>query len=242
MSPVVNWRNRFLLSAAAILVIANRLLPAQTTFANLRGTVRDASGATIANAAVTVRNAATRVTRDTRTDEAGTWTVFDLPPARYEVTIVASGFAVERRTDIELTVNAEEVLAFSLNPSSVESRVDVHAETPGVELENANLSGVDGPNVVRELPLNGRDWTQLALLEPGVSAIRTQDALNGSTSNRGSRGFGSAVTIDGARPGQNNYLLGGISQNDYTNGPPGNVLGLALGVDAIEEFSILSGC
>src|SRR5262249_46469427 len=59
-------------------------------------------------------------------------------------------------------------------------------------------------------------------------------------SNRGSRGFGSAVTIGGARPAQNNYLLDGISQNDYTNGVPGSALGLALGVDAIQEFSVLT--
>ena len=88
--------------------------------------------------------------------------------------------------------------------------------------------------------MNGRDWTQLALLGPGISAVRTQNALNGSSSNLGSRGFGSAVTIGGARPTQNNYLLDGISQNDYTNGVPGSALGLALGVDAIEEFSVLT--
>ena len=88
--------------------------------------------------------------------------------------------------------------------------------------------------------MNGRDWTQLALPGPGVSAIHAQNALNGSNSNRGSRGFGSAVTIGGTRPAQNNYLLDGISQNDYTNGSPGSAVGLALGVDAIQEFSVLT--
>jgi hypothetical protein len=78
----------------------------------------------------------------------------------------------------------------------------------------------------------------LTLLQPGVSAVRTQDSLNGSSSNRGSRGFGSAVSIDGGRPTQNNYFLDGISLNDYTNGVPGNTIGLSLGVDAIQEFSV----
>ena len=92
----------------------------------------------------------------------------------------------------------------------------------------------------RELPLNGRDWTQLALLQPGVSAIRTQNTLNGSSSNRGSRGFGSAVSIGCGRPTQNNHFVDGISQNDYTNDVPGGAPGLALGVDAIQEFSVLT--
>jgi hypothetical protein len=224
----------------AILMIAYGLLPAQTTFASLRGTVHDPSGDVIANATVTVRNSATQVLRDTRSDVAGAYNFFDLPPSIYEVTIAATGFATQRRTDVELAVNAEEVLDSTLTPPTVQTSVDVHAEASGIDIESAALSYVEDSRSVRELPLNGRDWTQLAFLEPGVSAIRTQNALNGSSSNRGSRGFGSAVTIGGTRPGQNNYLLDGISQNDYTNGAPGSALGLALGVDAIQEFSVLT--
>jgi hypothetical protein len=222
-----------------ILTIAKGL-SAQTTFATLRGAVHDPSGATIANATITLRNAATRVLRETRSNGEGAWTVFDLPPSRYEITVVAPGFAAQRRTDVELTVNREQVLDISLIPSTVQSSVDVQAEPTGVDLDSADLSAVQDARAVRELPLNGRDWTQLALLGAGVSAIHTQNALNGSNSNRGSRGFGSAVTIGGTRPAQNNYLLDGISQNDYTNGVPGGAVGLALGVDAIQEFSVLT--
>jgi hypothetical protein len=237
---MTTWRNPTALGIAVILMIADALLPAQTTFASLRGTIHDPTGAAVANATVTVRNSATQVSREMRSDNAGAYNLFDLPPSRYEVTIIAPGFATERRTDVELTVNAEEVLDFSLNPSTVRSSVEVSAEATGIDLDSAALTYVEDSQTVWELPLNGRDWTQLALLQPGVSAIRTQNALNGSSSNRGSRGFGSAVTIGGTRPGQNNYLLDGTSQNDYTNGVPGNVLGLALGVDAIQEFSILT--
>lgn len=233
----VNWRNRIGLSVV-FLMIGEAVSHAQSTFANLRGTVHDPSGAAITNASVTVRNSATRVSRETRTDGAGAYSVFDLPPSTYEITIAAPGFAMQRRTGLELTVSTEAAVDFSLNLATAQSSVEVQAAAHGIDLESAVLSEVDDPRALRELPLNGRDWTQLALLEPGVSAIRTQNSLNGSTANRGSRGFGSAVTIGGARPGQNNYLLDGISQNDYTNGPPGNVLGLALGVDAIEEFSV----
>ncbi len=173
-------------------------------------------------------------------NNAGIYSLTDLQPSTYEMTVAAVGFAGQRRTNIELTVGSEEVLNFALSPSTVNSSIDVTADVPGVEEESAALAGVEDARTTRELPLNGRDWTQLALLQPGVSAIRTQNTLNGSSSNRGSRGFGSAVSIGGGRPTQNNYFLDGISQNDYTNGVPGNALGLALGVDAIQEFSILT--
>ena len=136
-----------------ILMISDSLLSAQTTFASLRGTIHDSSGAAIANATVIVRNSATQVLRNTRSDEEGTWTVFNLPPSRYEITIAAPGFASQRRTDVELTVNAEEALNFSLNPSTIESRVDVHAGIPIIDVESTALTDVEETRAVRELPL-----------------------------------------------------------------------------------------
>jgi len=171
---------------------------------------------------------------------AGIYSVPDLQPSTYEMTVSTVGFASQRRPNIVLTVGSEEVLNITLSPSIVNSSIDVIADASGVEQESAALAGVEDARATRELPLNGRDWTQLALLQPGVSAIRAQNTLNGSSSNRGSRGFGSAVSIGGGRPTQNNYFVDGISQNDYTNGVPGSGLGLALGVDAIQEFSILT--
>jgi hypothetical protein len=92
---------------------------------------------------------------------------------------------------------------------------------------------------VRELPLNGRSWTDLTTLQAGTNAIVTQPSF-ATGSDRGNRGFGSQVTISGSRPQQNNYRLDGISVNDYANGSPGSVLGGTLGVDAIKEFSVLT--
>src|SRR5207302_481690 len=92
---------------------------------------------------------------------------------------------------------------------------------------------------VREWPLNGRSWTDLAALSPGVDTIHTQTDFSAG-SDRGNRGFGQQLTISGARPQQNNYRLDGISLNDYANGAPGSVLGGNLGVDAIQEFSVLT--
>jgi len=92
---------------------------------------------------------------------------------------------------------------------------------------------------VRELPLNGRDWTQLATLQAAVSAIPTQQPT-GETGARGNRGYGNEVSISGTRPQLNNYRLDGISIVDYSGGSPGSVAGVALGVDAIAEFSVLT--
>jgi len=89
------------------------------------------------------------------------------------------------------------------------------------------------------LPLNGRDWTSLATLQPGVNLIENQ--VDYAQSARGNRGFGAELTISGQRTTGNNYRLDAVSVNDYANSGPGNVIGAALGVDAIQEFSVLTG-
>jgi hypothetical protein len=115
----------------------------------------------------------------------------------------------------------------------------VTTEAPAVQLASSDISAVVTANTVRELPLNGRSWTDLAALQPGVSTIQTQPSFS-TGADRGNRGFGQQLTISGARPQQNNYRLDGISLNDYANGAPGSVLGGNLGVDAIQEFSVLT--
>jgi hypothetical protein len=108
-----------------------------------------------------------------------------------------------------------------------------------VELGNSALSAVVMGETARELPLNGRDWTQLAALEPGTVTVRSQpDASNASS--RGNRGFGQQLSIAGARPQLNSYRIDGIIANDYANSTPGSTIGLSLGTDAIGEFSVVS--
>ena len=113
------------------------------------------------------------------------------------------------------------------------------AEAPAVQLASSDISATVQATTVRELPLNGRSWTDLAALQPGVNTIQTQPSFS-TGADRGNRGFGQQLTISGARPQQNNYRLDGISLNDYANGAPGSVLGGSLGVDAIQEFSVLT--
>src|SRR4029077_16333347 len=85
-----------------------------------------------------------------------------------------------------------------------------------------------------ELPLNGRSTSDVAALEPGVIRTLTQISTNGSS------GYGTQMEIFGGRPRQNNSRLDGISVNDYANGPRGNALGIVLGVDALEQMSVLT--
>src|ERR1700716_1692177 len=210
---------------------------AQVAGANLSGTIRDASSAVIANAKVSIKNTATGVTRDVTTDSAGLYSAPNLLPGIYEVTIVAAGFSTSVQTGLTLTVGASQALDISLQIGRTTERFDVSGIAPDVQLTSSIMSGEVDSVTVRELPLNGRDWTQLATLQPGVASVRVE----AGPSNRGNRGYGTLLTVSGHQPYENNYRVNGISINDYSNGSPGSTLGVNLGVDAIQEFSVLIG-
>jgi TonB-dependent Receptor Plug Domain len=126
-----------------------------------------------------------------------------------------------------------------LTVGQITQKVVVTEQAPIVELASSTVSGEVSATTVRELPLNGRSWTDLAALSPGVNQIHTQVDFS-SGSDRGNRGFGQQLSISGTRPQQNNYRLDGVSLNDYANGAPGSVIGGNLGVDAIQEFTVLT--
>jgi Carboxypeptidase regulatory-like domain/TonB dependent receptor/TonB-dependent Receptor Plug Domain len=220
-----------------LLLMCGRVFP-QVVGATLSGTVTDQSGAVIPNAQVSIKNVATGVTRDLSTDAAGFYTAPNLLAGAYEVTTSAQGFATQVRTGITLTVGAQQVLNLAMQVGKVTEKVQVAGEAPTVQLASSAISAVVGASTVVELPLNGRSWTDLASLQPGVAPIETQKPFGSNT--RGNRGFGAQLAISGARPQQNNYRLDGISINDYANGGPGSVLGGNLGVDSIQEFSVLT--
>jgi carboxypeptidase family protein/TonB-dependent receptor-like protein len=214
-------------------------LHAQVAGGTISGTVTDSSGRVINKVEITITNVATGVTRVVTTNDEGFYSAPNLLPGTYELNFSASGFKVEARKNIELTVGALVGLDQTLRVGSLSETVVVQSEIPAVQLSTSDLSAVVNATTVRELPLNGRSWTDLAQLQPGVSAIHTQPDFSAGT-DRGNRGFGQQLTISGARPQQNNYRLDGVSLNDYANGAPGSVLGGNLGVDAIEEFSVIT--
>ncbi|MGH9354759.1 MAG: carboxypeptidase regulatory-like domain-containing protein, partial [Terriglobia bacterium] len=238
-------KSKGVIAALALLVVAafSLLIPAparaQVTGATLSGTVTDPSGAVVPNAKVAITNTSTGVTRNVTSDTAGLYNAPNLLPGPYSVTASAPGFSTAVHSGIVLTVGANQVLNMTLQVGRVTNTIQVTSAAPTVQLASSSISAVVNSTTVRQLPLNGRSWTDLAKLQPGVDAIQTQPSF-ATGADRGNRGFGAQLTISGQRPVQNNYRLDGVSLNDYSNGAPGSVLGGNLGVDAIQEFSVLT--
>jgi len=212
---------------------------AQVAGATLTGTITDPAGRVVPAAQIVITNEATGVVNKLATNSDGIYTAGNLLPGDYTISIAAPGFNTEERTGIELTVGGQQVLDLALKVGASKISVEVTTEAPAIQLTSSDISAVVNATTVRELPLNGRSWTDLATLQPGVNSIKTQPDFSAGT-DRGNRGFGQQLTISGARPQQNNYRLDGVSLNDYANGAPGSVLGGSLGVDAIQEFSVLT--
>jgi hypothetical protein len=152
--------------------------------------------------------------------------------------VSATGFSTIVQSGVTLSVGQQLQLNFSLKVGQASTELKVTGAAPQIELTSSANTGEVQSEMVRQLPLNGRDWTSLAQLQPGVKPIQTQMAF--ATSARGNRGFGGEMTISGQRSTFNNYRVDGISVNDYAMAAPGNVIGLVLGVDAIKEFNVLT--
>ena len=220
------------------LITAN-VARAQVVGATLSGTITDASGAVVAGAAVSAKDTATGITREVTTDSAGLYNIPNLVPSLYEVRVTAKGFATAVQGNLTLSVGQQQQLNISLRVGDTTQTVEVTEVAPQIDLTSSAVSGQVESETVRELPLNGRDWTQLTQLQPGVKPIETQ--MSYATSARGNRGFGGEMTISGQRSTFNNYRIDGVSVNDYAMAAPGDVIGVVLGVDAIQEFEVLTG-
>jgi Carboxypeptidase regulatory-like domain/TonB dependent receptor/TonB-dependent Receptor Plug Domain len=236
--------NKFAVSLAIFAAVFFTLMTgavahAQVTGATVSGTITDPSGGVVANATVTATNTATAVARSVTTDAAGLYAIPNLVPGPYDFKVSATGFSTSVQSGLQLAVGQQQQLNFSLKVGQTSTEVQVTEAAPQIDLTSSALTGQVESETVRELPLNGRDWTSLAQLQPGVKPIETQ--MSYATSARGNRGFGGEMTISGQRSTFNNYRIDGVSVNDYAMAAPGNVIGVVLGVDAIEEFSVLTG-
>jgi outer membrane receptor protein involved in Fe transport len=215
------------------------LLYGQVAGATLSGVITDQSGRSVPSAAVSIKNVTTGVTREATPDANGFYTAPNLLPGSYQVTTSSAGFRTVVQKGITLTVGATLTLNVTMVVGRVTETIEVTDVAPNVDVSSSTVSGNVDAATVRELPLNGRDWTTLATLQPGVDTVPVQQPNQG-TAPKGNRGYGNQMTISGTRPQQNNYRLDGISINDYSNGAPGSVAGLNLGVDAVAEFSVLT--
>ena len=212
---------------------------AQVSGATLSGLISDPSGAGIPNADIAIKNVGTGEVRSVPTNGDGFYSAPNLLPGNYEVTITAQGFDKIVQKGVTLTVGAQQALNLTVKVGQVTQTVEVMAAPPEVQTSSSTISSTVDATTIRELPLNGRDWASLAALEPGVSSIVNQ-AQTTFNANKGNRGFGNQLSDAGHRANENTYRINGVVINDYSNGAPGGPSGLNLGVDGIQEFSVLT--
>jgi hypothetical protein len=211
----------------------------QVTGATLSGLVTDEQGSPVPDASVKIKNLGTGVTREVDTNSDGLYSAPNLIPGNYDVTISAKGFQNVVQRAVTLTVGAQQALNISLKVGSISQTIEVNAAPPNVQTTTSTVGATVDSTTMRELPLNGRDWTSLATLEPGVSSIPNQVGT-GFSANKGNRGFGNQLSNGGHRANENTYRVNGVVINDYSNGAPGGASGGNLGVDGIQEFSVLT--
>src|SRR6185436_2175105 len=215
------------------LLLCPRPVAAQAIGGSLQGIVTDPSGAAVRGVEVVVRNTATGDARTLATAETGRYHVPLLPPGDYEIRATARGFRPIVQRGVQLAVGETLVVDLGLEVGPVETAVTVTAESPRINLANGSVSGLVDDHQIRDLPLNGRSFQQLALLQPGVTSALAagSDVVGGRTPK---------ISINGARPEQNSFLLDGTDINNVYNKTPGSVAGVLLGVDAVLEFQVLT--
>jgi outer membrane receptor protein involved in Fe transport len=219
--------------------IAPHLAQAQAVGATLSGQITDSSGSVIVSATVAIKNLGTQEIRQVTTNSDGLYSAPNLLPGLYEVNVTAKGFGRTVQTGLTLTVGAQQSLNLSLKPGQATEVVEVRDTPADVQTTTTAITSTVDSKTVRELPLNGRDWTSLATLQPGVVSVPNQ-ATTSFSANKGNRGFGNQLADSGHRPNENSYRLNGISINDYSNAAPGGSTGLNLGVDGVQEFSVIT--
>src|SRR5579863_10094163 len=213
---------------------------AQTFRGTILGTVTDPSGAVLAGAKVSVKNMATGLERTTETSADGSYALPELPIGTYTVTVTQTGFQTSVTTGVSVDVSSERRVDAAMKAGQVSTKVEVSADTlPLVETTTNTLGGVLTAQTVENMPVNGRDYTKLIYLNPGVAG--SPDEISDSPGSFGE------FSMNGARGRSNNYLLDGTDMNDgYRNDPAINQAGVfgtpstILPIDAVAEVNVLS--
>ena len=215
----------------AFVVLACLSLSAQQITGNIRGTVTDPSGAVIQGSMVTARQAETGLSRSTTTDRNGNYVVLELPIGHYRLQVAAKGFQEYVQDGITLNVNETASVSPHLTVGSEKTQVLVTADAELIEPTVTSMGKVVQQRELEDLPLNGRNFSQLGLLQPGVVPLTPGVAEAG-----GSLRNGQAYAVNGQRPESNNFLIDGA--NNF-NGIDGGFV-LKPPVDAISEFRIIT--
>ena len=216
---------------ASVLGGPSRLL-AQIESATIVGTVLDASGGTVRGASITVTNSETNISHNITTDAHGEYTLGHLNPGIYTVSVEQAGFKTAVQSSIKLDISQVVRVDFFLTPGAVSERVTVSAAEPLIESQTSSIGQVIEESRVHDLPLNGRNFLQLAYLSPGVNQGQAGIVQQGGIPEN-ERGNG-AVQVNGLMATNNNFLLNGFDNNEQQIGfevlqPP---------VEAIQEFKV----
>src|SRR5580700_4352151 len=201
------------------------------------GTVADKTGSVISGATVKITSETTGLTRDTKTDASGHYLVPLLPATNYTIRVEAQGFQTTEQKGLRLQVNEEREIDFAVNPASVTSTVEVNANVVAVETTNPTLGQVITAEQVADLPLNGRNFVQLATLTPGTTQSTNPNSFftSAASSEAATRGAFS-LSVGGSREQSTDWLLDGNDNNQLDEG------GIAIfsDIDAIQEFKVLT--
>jgi hypothetical protein len=202
----------------------------QTATGQITGTVQDSSGAMLARVKVTVTNTLTNQSRETTTNESGAYTFPLLPVGVYNVTAEQQGFRTARKAGIQLSVDQIIRADFDLALGQVTDIIEIQSGAVTLDTETASIGQIVSQRQVTQLPLNGRNFLALLFLNGGT--VETNGEQGGMR-----QGAGNAISINGARPTSNNYLLDGTSNTDTALGTPAAI----LSIDAIQEFKEQTG-
>lgn len=201
------------------------------------GTIADKAGAVISGASVRITSQETGLTRDTKTDDSGHYLVPLLPVGFFTIHVEAQGFGPADQKDVRLQVDEHRELDFTLQPASVSTNVEVNATQVAVETSTPTLGQVITSEEVSELPLNGRNFVQLATLTPGTTQSTSPVSFftNAASSEAATRGAFS-LSVGGSREQETDWLLDGNDNNQLDEG------GIAIfsDIDDIQEFKVLT--
>src|SRR5437016_175889 len=202
----------------------------QTSTATLIGIVQDSTGAVLPNVTVSVTNRERNATQLTRTNETGTYVLPALNPGNYSVTAESPGFKKFVREDVVIQLNQVARIDIRLDLGSIEETIEVKEAVPLLETEMSSRGSVIDRQKIMELPLNGRDYNQLALLAPGVAP---------STPRLAALNFKGAINVNGNRAFNNTFLLDGVDNVSYSSSYRGeNVQVVQPSIEALQEFKI----
>ena len=206
----------------------------QVTTGTISGTVKDSTGAVLPGVQVVILNEDTGLSRTVSSDARGHYAAPQLSLGNYRVSASLEGFQTEVHSGIVLTVGREAVVDIPMTVGAVTQTVEVTGEAPLVQTTESSVGYLVADKSIRELPLNGRDVTQLILLNPGVVSAVTSRADSGTV------GFGKRISISGSRGEDNAYLLDGSYINDFSRHIPAGPSGALLGAETVREFQVLT--